>query len=103
MENSTEEIWCPDKLWKNNRDGTFSNVRTNSGIAAGEPRAYWPGKGYYDCYGATACDYNKDNKMDIFVANYRLIKDNLYKNNGDSTFTEVGAYTGVQGLPTAAP
>jgi hypothetical protein len=103
MEGGSTEIWCPDQLWRNNKDGSFSNVRTISGIAAGEPRAYWPGQGYYDCYGATACDYNKDNKMDIFVANYRLIKDNLYKNNGDSTFTEVGAYTGTQGVPTTDP
>ncbi|MFC2131348.1 FG-GAP-like repeat-containing protein [Bacteroidota bacterium] len=90
-----DEIFYPDQLWRNNGDSTFTNVRDESGIAAGEPSPY------YDCYGAAACDYNKDNLQDIFVANYRLAKDNLYKNNGDDTFDEVGAQTGVQGTPTA--
>ena len=94
---SSPEIYHPDQLWKNNGDGTFSNVRESSGIAAGEPQPY------YDCYGATACDYNNDNLTDIFVANYRLAKDNLYKNDGNGTFDEVGAITGVQGVPTADP
>jgi len=94
---SNPEIYHPDQLWKNNGDGSFSNVREESGIAAGEPPPY------YDCYGATACDYNNDNLTDIFVANYRLAKDNLYKNNGDGTFDEVAAQTGVQGVPTPDP
>ncbi len=91
------EIFYPDQLWKQNPDGSFTNVREESGIAAGEPAPY------FDCYGASASDYNDDNKVDIFVANYRLAKDNLYKNNGDGTFDEVAEETGVQGNPTADP
>ncbi len=94
------EIFCPDQLWKNNGNGTFGNTRKAAGIDLGEP---FGNGGYYDCYGASANDYNNDGKVDLFVANYRLIKDNLYKNNGNETFTEVAASTGVQGLPTAAP
>lgn len=94
---SSPEIYHPDQLWKNNGNGSFSNVRQESGIAAGEPQPF------FDCYGATACDYNNDNLVDIFVANYRLAKDNLYKNKGDGTFDEVAAQTGVQGVPTADP
>ncbi len=104
MESSQGEIFCPDQLWLNNGDGTFTNTRKAAKIDLGEP--FTEGisglDGYYDCYGAAACDYNNDRKVDLFVANYRLIKDNLYKNNGDGTFEEVGASTGVQGMPTAA-
>lgn len=88
-----DEIYHPDQLWKNNGDGTFTNVREESRIPAGE------GSGY-DCYGASATDYNKDNKTDVFVANYRLAPDNLYMNNGDGTFTDKGAETGTRGVPT---
>ncbi|ROL58125.1 T9SS C-terminal target domain-containing protein [Bacteroidetes/Chlorobi group bacterium ChocPot_Mid] len=91
------ETYYPDQLWKNNGDNTFSNVRYESGIANGEPSAN------YDCYGAQAVDYNNDNYTDIFVANYRLAPDNLYKNQGNSTFVDVKAETGVQGVPTAVP
>lgn len=101
------ELYCPDQLWQNNGDGTFKNVRESSGIADGEPfTPYQPGMygyGYYDCYGACATDYNNDNEIDVFVANYRLQKDNLYENKGDGTFNEVGAETGVQGIPTSSP
>jgi len=101
------ELYCPDQLWQNNGDGTFINVRESSGIADGEPFSVYQqgsiGYGYYDCYGAAATDYNQDDLTDIFVANYRLQKDNLYKNNGDGTFTEVGAETGVQGITTISP
>jgi hypothetical protein len=101
------ELYCPDQLWQNNGDGTFKNVRESSGIADGEPFSAFQqgsiGYGYYDCYGAAATDYNQDDLTDIFVANYRLQKDNLYKNNGDGTFSEVGAETGVQGITTIAP
>ena len=88
-----DEIYHPDQLWKNNGDGTFTNVRDESGIADGE------GSGY-DCYGACATDYNKDNYTDIFVANYRLAPDNLHTNNGDGTFTDRGEETGTRGVPT---
>ncbi|MFH1050695.1 MAG: FG-GAP-like repeat-containing protein [bacterium] len=91
------ETYYPDQLWKNNGDNTFANVRTESGISTGEPAAN------YDCYGAQAADFNNDNFTDIFVANYRLAPDNLYKNSGDSTFSDVAAQTGVQGVATAVP
>ena len=91
-----DEIYHPDQLFKNMGGNVFENVTQSSGIAAGE------GSGL-DCYGAQPADYNNDGLPDIFVANYRLAKDNLYKNNGDGTFDEVGAQTGVRGEPTAEP
>jgi VCBS repeat protein/ASPIC/UnbV protein len=90
-----QEVYYPDQLWHNEGDLSFTNVRGPAGIATGEPAPY------YDCYGASACDYNNDGWIDIFVANYRLAPDLLYRNNGDGTFTEVGRQTGVRGEPTA--
>lgn len=91
------ETYYPDQLWRNTGTGAFTNVTAASGIAAGEPAPY------YDCYGAAPCDYNLDGNIDLFVANYRLAPDNLYRNNGNGTFTEVGAATGVRGVATANP
>ena len=94
---NSQEVYFPDKLWKNNGDGTFSDVSSQSGIAAAEPSPYM------DCWGASACDFDNDGWTDIFVSTYRLAPDMLFRNNGDGTFTEVGAATGVRGVPTASP
>jgi hypothetical protein len=91
------EIYHPDQLWKNNGDGSFTNTRAGSGIDTGEPSPY------FDCYGAQAGDYNNDNLMDIFVATYRLARDNIYTNNGDETFNDLGEQTGLRGNPTPSP
>ncbi len=96
-QNQYTELYFPDQLWQQGLDGKFTNTRTAAGIARGEASPY------FDCYGASAVDYNQDNKPDIFVANYRLAKDNLFKNDGDATFTEVAAQTSIQGNPTAEP
>jgi len=101
------EIYCPDEIWINNGDGTFSNTREAANLDSGEPLHFGSPvngtiDGYYDCYGAAACDYNNDNLPDIFVANYRLAPDNLYKNLGNGQFTDVGKETGVRGVPTYA-
>jgi hypothetical protein len=101
------EIYCPDEIWINNGDGTFSNTRKTANLDSGEPLilgspADGTIDGYYDCYGAAACDYNNDNLPDIFVATYRLAPDNLYKNLGNGQFIDVGKETGVRGVPTYA-
>jgi len=98
------ERYFPDQLWRQQDNGTFVNETKTAGIADAEPfsKSNNTWYGFYDCYGANACDYNNDGKADIFVANYRLVKDNLYKNNGDGTMTDVAAATGVQGEPTAS-
>jgi hypothetical protein len=91
---NNNEIYYPDRLYKNLGGGAFSDVTQSSGISLGEPHPYM------DCWAASLCDYNNDNLTDVFVATYRLAPDLLYRNNGDGTFTEVGKETGVRGVPT---
>lgn len=88
------EVFYQDQLFLNKGNREFEDVTESAGIAAGEPGTN------YDCWGASVTDYNKDGFTDIFVATYRLAPDLLYRNNGDGTFTEVGAETGVLGNPT---
>ncbi len=94
---NSQEVYFQDKLWRNNGDETFTDVSVQAGIAAAEPAPYM------DCWGASACDFDNDGNTDIFVSTYRLSPDLLYRNNGDGTFTEVGAATGVRGVTTASP
>jgi enediyne biosynthesis protein E4 len=69
-------------LYHNNRDGTFTDVTAQAGVAAG---------GYGQ--GVAVGDYDADGFPDIFVAQYgRSI---LYHNNGDGTFTDVTEKAGV--------
>ena len=70
------------RLFKNNRDGTFTDVT----IAAGVAHSGW-GQGC--CVG----DYDNDGNDDLFVSYFG--KNRLYHNNGNGTFTEVGEKAGV--------
>jgi hypothetical protein len=75
-----------NKLFHNNRDGTFSDVTVKAGLA----HSGW-GQGV--CIG----DYDNDGFDDIFVTYWG--EDLLYHNNGDGTFTEVGRRACVAGNP----
>src|SRR5579872_5770028 len=74
----------PNTLYRNNGDGTFTDVSPETGIAK------YSGKGM----GAVIADYDGDGFMDIFVAN-----DNrpnfLFHNLGGKRFEEVAAEAGV--------
>ena len=67
-----------DQLYRNNGDGSFSDVSSLSGIA--NPA----GKGL----GLTFSDFDRDGYPDIYVAN-DTIRDFLYRNNRDGTFSDV--------------
>jgi len=70
-------------LFRNNGDGTFTDVTDQAGVAA-------------NIYGtaAIAADYDNDGFVDLFVTGYG--KAILYHNNGDGTFTDVTAKAGIQ-------
>lgn len=72
-------------LYRNNGDGTFSDVTERAGIASA-PKSY--------CLTATAADFDNDGWPDIYVASdstYSL----LFMNNRDGTFREEGLIRGV--------
>ncbi len=70
----------PDVLYRNNGDGTFTDVSAKAGI---NPQL---GRGM----GAVFWDYDDDGDQDIYVAN-DASANLLYTNNGDGTFDENGA------------
>ena len=69
-------------LFKNNRDGTFTDVTIKSGLA----RSGW---GQACCLG----DYNNDGWNDLFVSYYG--QNALFRNNGNGTFTDVTKEAGL--------
>ena len=74
-----------DSLYRNNGDGTFTDVTKKAGVA--DPN------GYYGM-GVIASDFDEDGLIDIFVANDSTPNFH-YKNNGDGTFKEVGFLSGT--------
>ncbi len=75
------------RLYKNNRDGTFTDVTKSAGLFS---------TGYE--YGVTIGDYNNDGFEDVFITGWG--QNTLYRNNGDGTFTDV---TKEAGLLNAKP
>ncbi|PYV07629.1 MAG: hypothetical protein DMG23_15730 [Acidobacteria bacterium] len=73
-----------DILYRNNGDGTFTDVTARAGI---DPQAYYG-------LGVLWTDYDSDGKLDLYVANDST-PSMLYHNNGDGTFTDVGLAAGV--------
>jgi enediyne biosynthesis protein E4 len=69
-------------LYRNNRNGTFTDVTDRAGVA-GETFGM----------GAAAGDYDGDGWQDLYVTAYG--RNLLYRNNGNGTFTDVTARAGV--------
>jgi Flp pilus assembly protein TadD/peroxiredoxin len=76
----------PNFLMRNNGDGTFRDVTAESGLDKNNTR-------YSFCCGWG--DYNRDGWPDLYVVN-DFGRKNLYRNNGDGTFTDVARETGVE-------
>jgi enediyne biosynthesis protein E4 len=74
----------PNILYRNNGDGTFTDVSRQSGISR------YPGKGM----GIAFADCDNDGFTDIFVSNDSF-PNYLLHNNGDGTFTDVALEAGV--------
>jgi hypothetical protein len=71
-----------NRLYKNNRDGTFSDVTEKAGLKA----VGWAS-------GVCVGDYNNDGFEDIFCTYFG--QNRLYRNNGDGTFTDVTKAAGL--------
>jgi hypothetical protein len=74
----------PDRLFRNNGDGTFSDVSETSGIM----KADGPG------LGVAAADFNGDGRIDFYVANDGMANQ-LWINRGNGTFTDEALLAGV--------
>ena len=77
-----------NRLYKNNRDGTFTDVTKKAGLFR---------TGY--AYGVTVGDYNNDGFEDLFITCWG--QNVLYRNNGDGTFTDVTKEAGLLDPRTA--
>ena len=73
-----------NRLYRNNRDGTFTDVTEKAGLT----RTGW-------ACGVTVGDYNNDGFEDLFVTYWG--RNVLYRNNGDGTFTDVTKAAGLEG------
>ncbi len=71
-----------NRLYKNNRDGTFADVTEKAGLKA----VGWAS-------GVCVGDYNNDGFEDIFCTYFG--QNRLYRNNGDGTFTDVTKAAGL--------
>lgn len=85
------EIATRDYLFHNNGDGTFTDVNTEVGMPVGAP-------GGYHGRGVCVADYDVDGDPDIYVGNYRLDPNQLWRNKGGMAgFKEVSSSAGVKG------
>lgn len=74
----------PNALYRNNGDGTFTEVAKQAGL----DDRHWS-------MAASAVDYDGDGDQDLYLLNYG--PNVFYQNNGDGTFRDATAETGLQG------
>lgn len=74
----------PNELYRNNGDGTFSEVAVNAGV----DDRHWS-------MAAGAFDYDGDGDQDIYLLNYG--PNVFYQNNGNDTFTDITDKLGLAG------
>ena len=79
----------PSILYRNNHDGTFTDVAVTAGAAFNEDGREQAGMG------STIADYNGDGHLDIFKTNFSDDTSTLYRNNGDGTFTDATSAAGL--------
>jgi hypothetical protein len=97
VNSGTSDIYNPatpprNALYRNNRDGTFTDVTDKAGVAGGREFGM----------GCAIADFDNDGYQDILVTAYGRCT--LYRNNGNGTFTDVTAKAGLaaQGWTTSA-
>ena len=79
----------PNSLLRNNGDGTFTDVTFDAGL----------GDAHYPTQTASWADYDNDGDLDLYIGNETTpaiqAPSQLFRNNGDSTFTDVAVAAGV--------
>jgi enediyne biosynthesis protein E4 len=75
-----------NRLYRNNGDGTFTDVTREAGV-----------EGSFYSIGVATADYDNDGYQDLFVTGANGYQ--LYHNNGDGTFTDVTAKAGLNNAP----
>ena len=80
---SQDQFDVPCQLFRNNGDGTFTDIAARAGV-----------KNNGFTKGVIWGDYNADRWSDLYVSNLGAAN-RLYRNNGDGTFTDVAAQLGV--------
>ena len=94
--------WKNNELWRNNGDGTFSNVADVTGWY----NSYYPDGGHdnssnlgdpIQTWSSAWGDFNNDGYLDVYVgaSNTYDLENKLMKNNGDGTFTDYTVSSGV--------
>lgn len=83
LQKTGPEYW--NRLYRNNGDGTFTDVTEQAGLA---------GAGY--SMGVAVGDYNNDGYEDLYVAGVNV--NQLFRNNGNGTFTDITKQAGVSGV-----
>jgi hypothetical protein len=82
----------PNSLLHNNGDGTFTDVTFEAGL----------GEGDFPTQAADWADYDNDGDLDLFISNesgqWITAPCQLFRNNGDGTFTDVAREAGVENL-----
>jgi enediyne biosynthesis protein E4 len=79
----------PSILYRNNHDGTFTDIAVTAGAAFNEDGREQAGMG------STIGDYNGDGHLDVFKTNFSDDTSTLYKNNGDGTFNDATTAAGL--------
>ena len=81
-----------DFLYRNNKDGTFTDIAVSAGIAYNsEGRAT-------ASMGIASGDYDNDGVSDIFITNFSLEVNSLFRNNGDGFYTMTTFEAGLADL-----
>jgi hypothetical protein len=71
-----------NKLYKNNGDGTFTDVTSQAGVGDPSPS-----------FGCSTADFDNDGDLDLYVLNYGA--NVFYRNNGNGTFTDITERSGL--------
>jgi hypothetical protein len=79
----------PSILYRNNHDGTFTDVAISAGVAYNEDGREQAGMGI------AVGDYDGDGWLDLFRTNFSDDSPTLYRNNHDGAFTDTTVTTGL--------